>query len=321
MAVLQIVAQHEQKPCAHALPRVILKAHALGNGVRHAEILISGIPAQHVRIVGDDLDRIRPVLAEQRDSGGGRQVISRQISDGLPHAEDTLEFVGSRQSLFRRDALDLRQRHGIAGDDLQRIRAENIHDTPCQCFADVRQRAAGKVAPDCRCAFRHAHLTRLHAELFAEAGVCDKAAVQRHVFSHIHIRKLAHRGVKVSPAGKFQHRVAVFLVAVYDIFNCARKGLPFLFLRHARLPFILSPVEKAGLLRHAACGQRFRPCSPYKTARGGIRRVACTLLRKCIRLFGCRLFPGYFFFLFVFFDAPRSSLLHAGAARCVIPAP
>ena len=90
--------------------------------------------------------------------------------------------------------------------------AENIHDTPCQCFADVRQRAAGKVAPDCRCALRHAHLTRLHAELFAEAGVCDKAAVQRHVFSHIHIQKLAHRGVKVSPAGKFQHRVAVFLI-------------------------------------------------------------------------------------------------------------
>ena len=24
---------------------------------------------------------------------------------------------------------------------------------------------------------------------------------------------------------------------------------------------IFSPVEKAGLLRHAACGQRFRPCS------------------------------------------------------------
>lgn len=95
-----IVAQHEQKPCAHALPRVILKAHALGNGVRHAEILISGITAQHVRIVGDDLDRIRPVLAEQRDSGGGRQVISRQISDGLPHAEDTLEFVGSRPEPF-----------------------------------------------------------------------------------------------------------------------------------------------------------------------------------------------------------------------------
>ncbi len=164
-------------------------------------------------------------------------MIARQIANSLAHAEQALEFIRRRARLFRRDSPDFRQGHWVGGDDLQRVGAERVHDTPGQRLADIGQRAGGEVPPDGGDALRQAHLKRFGPELLAETRVRNKAPVQRYLLAYVDTRQLPHRGVQFLPAGKLQHGIAVCLVAVNDIFHCARKGFPFLFLfqRHARL--------------------------------------------------------------------------------------
>ena len=145
MAVIFIERQLKSHGRPEPLTAVLRKAHGQRHSVRYGKIHAAHIVRQQVRVPPHHFQRAVPILLPQPDSQHRRELIPGEEFHETPQPHVLTEHRADLHGLFRGDAANHLEPLRLRFQNVQRIKAEALHDAPRRGGTDALADAGGQV--------------------------------------------------------------------------------------------------------------------------------------------------------------------------------
>lgn len=219
VALVGGLGQGVLKPRLHSLRAVVRDADGLGDAVGGEEADAPDVGGQPVGLVLHHGDRgVLVLLVDAHGDGGGDADALEEdhhFLDGLlllPGGSDELGALGA-------EAGHLHEAPRLLLDDVERVRAEVLHDAVGDAGADALDQARAEVAPDALDSGGQDRRVVLHGELLAVLRVRAPAALHPQRLARLRAEQRADHREEIATAAPGVDpgdRVAVLLVGVRD---------------------------------------------------------------------------------------------------------
>ena len=211
--------QHIQNPAFYTKIRVGMNTHSgcdfIGNPKADAVYVIR----QLIGVFPHDLIKRRPVLIVDFHGKRRGNTVLLQKKHRLTHIALFLHLLCDFPRLALADALDLREPLRFLLNDAEGIALKTAHDPRGECHPDTLHRSRAKVTLNGKLVLRRFIFIRGYLKLPAIGTVLRIAAFRLDQLPLAGKLQRPDTGYLLSLADQDQHRIAIVLIAVYDMIH------------------------------------------------------------------------------------------------------
>ena len=213
MAVIEIMYHFKNERRGNARRTVLLKAERERERVGLVKLSADPVGCDNIGVGLHKLERTVAVELIEPHGVFGLEAVRGEELHQETHAGLAAERFGHVPRAARADTLDFGELLGAVGQDLQRMRAEAVHEHRRRRRADAAHRAGGEIFIDVLLPHRQRAHRRGRLELFAVARVALPHALDRQPLAGRGERQAAHdRHRLVAADVETENGVAVLLV-------------------------------------------------------------------------------------------------------------